>query len=102
MISGKPPLPPDIPTNPKSIYGKLWVNYQDWLGSPDKRSRWRAFGSARVWARTLGLRSAREWFSFCDNKMPEKGTRPPDIPKDVYRTYEGKGWKGMDDWLGLA
>ena len=102
LIPGKPPLPQDIPGNPKSIYRNQWVNFQDWLGAPDKESRWRQFEPARAWARTLGLRSAREWFRFCDNKIPEKGLRPYDIPKDVYRVYDGKGWKGIEDWLGVV
>ena len=102
LIPGKPPIPPNIPGNPKSIYRESWINYQDWLGAPDKQSKWRPFEPARAWARTLGLRTAREWFRFCDNKIPEKGLRPHDIPKDVYRVYEGKGWKGIEDWLGVV
>ena len=96
-------LPPGVPQNPKHVYKKQgWIDYQDWLGRPNKRNRWRPFEPARAWARTLGLRTAREWFRFCDNKIPEKGLRPHDIPKDVYRVYEGKGWKGIEDWLGVV
>lgn len=103
LLQEKGSLPPGVPQNPKHVYKNHgWIDYQDWLGMPNKRNRWRPFEPARAWARTLGLRSAREWFRFCDNKIPEKGLRPYDIPKDVYRVYEGNGWKGMEDWLGVV
>ena len=95
-------LPDNIPWGPKETYREKWVSWQDWLGSSDKQSRWRPFEQARTWARTLGLRTAREWFEYCDGKMPDKPLRPSDIPKDVYGAYEKKGWQGIHDWLGVA
>jgi hypothetical protein len=55
--------------------------------------RARTFEQARTWLRTLGRRTAREWFAYCDGKMPDRPPRPSDIPKDVYRSYEKKGWQ---------
>ena len=96
-------LPPGVPHNPAHVYkNKGWVSYTDWLDAPDKESRWRPFEEARAWARTLGLRTAREWFVYCEGKMPDKPPRPSDIPKDLYTVYEKKGWQGMHDWLGVA
>jgi hypothetical protein len=95
-------LPDNIPWGPKETYRDKWVSWQDWLGSADKQSRWRPFEQARTWARTLGLRTAREWFAYCDGKMPDKPPRPSDIPKDIYGAYEKKGWQGIHDWLGVA
>jgi hypothetical protein len=98
----KPALPKGVPTHPKSIYRRFWIDWQDWLGAPDARSKWQPFEQARTWARTLGLRTAREWFAYCDGKMPDKPPRPSDIPKDVYGAYAKKGWQGIHDWLGVA
>lgn len=104
--SGKLPhkakMPDNIPSSPSETYGAKWISWQDWLGAPDKQSKWRTFLEAREWARELGLRTAREWFAYCDGKMPDKPPRPSDIPKDVYGAYEKKGWQGIHDWLGVA
>lgn len=95
-------IPDSIPSSPSETYKVKWISWQDWLGAPDKESRWQPFEAARAWARTLGLRTAREWFVYCEGKMPDKPPRPSDIPKDVYTVYDKKGWKGMHDWLGVA
>jgi superfamily II DNA or RNA helicase len=96
-------LPQGVPHNPALVYKhKGWVSYQDWLDAPDKQSKWQSFEEARAFARTLGLRTAREWFAYCDGKMPDKPSRPSDIPKDVYGAYEKKGWQGIHDWLGVV
>jgi superfamily II DNA or RNA helicase len=103
LLQEKGSLPDGVPQNPAFVYKKMgWIDYQDWLGAPDKQSKRRPFEQARTWARTLGLRTAREWFAYCDGKMPDKPPRPSDIPKDVYRSYEKKGWQGIHDWLGVA
>jgi len=98
--------PADIPTNPGVSYrDKGWRGLGDWLGTgnvaPQLRS-FRPFDEAREFARTLGLRSEAEWMAFCRGEMPNKGTRPADIPWAPRQTYRHKGWRGLGDWLGTG
>ncbi|MDC0323717.1 hypothetical protein OAM21_00825, partial [Verrucomicrobia bacterium] len=95
--SGK--LPADIPANPESTYkGKGWTGFGDWLGTGNiasHRRQYRNFNAARVFARSLNLKSGSEWRVFC-----KSGKLPDDIPATPDRTYKDKGWKGIRDWLG--
>ena len=77
-------LPPDIPAAPQGSYaGKGWRGMGDWLGTgnlaPGLR-RYRSFPRARAFARKLGLQNTTEWRSYSKGGMPDKGTRPLDIP----------------------
>ena len=56
---------------------------------------WRPFEEARVFTRSLKLRSKTEWFQYA--KTDE---RPDDIPAAPEHVYKNKGWKGWIDWLG--
>jgi hypothetical protein len=75
---------------------------------PDERRRdtvqtacneWRPFEEARAFVRNLGLRRQRDWYAYAKSKMPQVGTRPPDIPWNPQRTYKDKGWNDWRDWL---
>ena len=33
-----------------------------------------------------------EWTKYCKGELPEKGTRPVDIPADAYKAYKDKGY----------
>jgi len=99
-------LPPDIPAAPQGTYAeKGWSNMGDWLGTgnvaPGLR-RYRSFMKARAFARSLALRNTTEWREFCRGKLPEKGTRPVDIPVNPDQAYADKGWTGYGDWLGTG
>ena len=37
---------------------------------------------------------------YCGGKLPQKGKLPDDIPAKPMRTYMGKGWVSIGDWLG--
>jgi superfamily II DNA or RNA helicase len=97
-------LPDDIPAHADRTYrNKGWARMGDWLGTDTvatRSRRYRPFGQARVYARSLGLKSYTEWRKFCKGEMPEKGKRPDDIPASPGRTYKDKGWAGTRDWLG--
>ena len=99
-------LPPDIPANPHITYAKNgWASWGDWLGTgavADQLREYRPFKQARAFARSLGLKSSAEWSEFCKGNLPEKGTRPLDIPKTPWHVYSAKGWAGMGDWLGTG
>jgi superfamily II DNA or RNA helicase len=59
------------------------------------RVNWRSYEEARLWARSLGLKSRKKWVVFC-----KSGKLPKDIPAYPDQTYADHGWKGMGDWLG--
>jgi hypothetical protein len=93
--SGKKPT--DIPNAPNTVYAEAgWAGYGDWLGTVrfSDRDR-RAFKEARAFVRGLGLKSALEWYDYC-----QCGKRPTDIPSNPNQTYAKAGWAGMADWLG--
>ena len=96
--------PVDIPFKPERTYFDAgWMSYGDWLGTGRIASfnkTYRLFEEARAFVRSLQLKNQKEWQRFCKGQMPEKGTRPVDIPASPDRTYATKGWKGMGDWLG--
>ena len=99
-------LPPDIPLAPSLTYArKGWAGWGDWLGTgtvATQRRQYRTFETARVLARSLGLKSGAEWKQFCKGNLPEKGRLPPDIPVSPLNAYRNKGWSGMGDWLGTG
>jgi hypothetical protein len=99
-------LPIDIPANPDQTYKtKGWNGYGDWLGTgsvANFKKIFRPFKDARAFVHSLKLKSSYEWKKFCNNKMPEKGNRPADIPTNPNQTYLTEGWRGMGDWLGTG
>ena len=68
MLS-KGELPIDIPVAAHSIYSKSgWEGMGDWLGTGNIAPRfhkYRDFKKARLFARSLKLKSGSEWLSFC-------------------------------------
>jgi len=91
-------LPTDIPRNPSGSYlGRGWKRWGDWLGTDFVATRdreYREFAEAREFVRSLGLKSATEWFQYCKEGLP------PDISTNPHRTYRGNGWISWGDWLG--
>ena len=66
------------------------------------RLDWRPFEEARAFVHTLELKGQKEWNAYSRGDMPEKGTRPPDIPGRPDLVYKDKGWIGIRDWLGTS
>jgi len=102
-VSGLAQKPDDIPASPHMTYcDSGWINYGDWLGTGNisyHKANWRTFIKARKHVRSLGLKNSNEWRKYCRGKI-RKGQKPADIPATPYKVYQGKGWKGMSDWLG--
>ena len=102
-ISGLSKKPDDIPASPHISYLENgWINYGDWLGTGNisyHQINWRSFTKARKHVRSLGLKNSDDWRKYCRGKI-KKGQKPADIPATPYKVYQGKGWKGMSDWLG--
>jgi superfamily II DNA or RNA helicase len=87
--SGKKPA--NIPNTPYQHYAdKGWVGWSDWLGN-----EWRPFNKARAFARSLGLKTGSEWWTYC-----KSGKAPKDIPLIPKSVYAQAGWAGWNDWLG--
>jgi len=102
-IPGMAKKPDDIPASPHMTYSESgWVNYGNWLGTGNisyHQANWRSFTKARSHVRSLGLKNSAEWRKYCRGQI-RKGHKPSDIPATPYKVYQGKGWKGMSDWLG--
>jgi hypothetical protein len=89
--------PKDIPAAPDQIYkGSGWTGYGDWLGNGNvTQYNWRSFKEAREYARSLNLKSKKEWRLFS-----KSGNGSKDIPTHPDRVYKDSGWVGYGDWLG--
>jgi hypothetical protein len=48
-----------MPTNPHIVYKESWVSWRDWLGN--KKKEFLPFKEAREYARSLRLKSQKEW-----------------------------------------
>ncbi len=99
-------LPADIPANPMQTYAdEGWSSMGDWLGTgyvaPHLRE-YRPFREARAFVHKLKLKNNLEWLAFTKGQLPRVGRLPADIPAFPNQTYDGKGWKGMGDWLGTG
>ena len=98
-----PEKPEDIPANPSGVYkDKGWIGIGDWIGSeafPYAHFEYRKFTEARKFVRQLGLTSSVEWVAYCKGEYEHLPPKPNDIPSNVVRKYEKKGWKGFKDFL---
>lgn len=104
-LPGKLKRPPDIPTNPSIAYKHQgWITWGDWFGTgitATYKIRYRSFCDARNYARSLGLRSQREWRQHQDGEVGGKAF-PADIPRNPSPVYADKGWVSWGDWLGTG
>ncbi|XRB15873.1 hypothetical protein RI054_11g57150 [Pseudoscourfieldia marina] len=93
--------PHNMPSNPQRTYASSgWTSWGDFLGYADcqcARGSFRSFEDARAYARTLGLKSQKEWEAWS-----KSGKRPHDIPSAANRTYASSGWTSWGDFLGYA
>jgi len=98
--------PKDVPANPAGVYkDKGWIGIGDWLGSEAfayAHFEYLKFSEAKKFVRTLGLTSSVEWVSYCKGELTHLPIKPSNIPANVVRKYEGKGWNGFKDFLWSA
>lgn len=94
-------LPENIPSNPWRTYGASgWVDIGDWLDTgrvSNFQKNFRPFKDARRFARSLGLKTQKEWMKFARSSK-----RPADIPNSPASAYADKGWVNVADWLGTS
>ena len=103
-LADQRPRPDDIPAFPRGIYkDQGWMGYDDWLGTGKySRKNARPFKKARDFVHRLELETQAEWTRYCKGELPDKRPKPYDIPASPNKTYQGKGWQGMGDWLGTG
>lgn len=91
--------PTDIPSAPDISYqDKGWEGFGDWLGTgsvSNLQKKFRSFEDARIFVRSLGLKSGKEWKAYC-----KSGDKPTDIPSNPSKSYQKKGWVSSRDWFG--
>ncbi|MBI4680138.1 MAG: hypothetical protein HY753_02710, partial [Nitrospirae bacterium] len=95
--------PEDIPSEPSHVYKDEWKGWGDWLVTGTIAvflRQYRPFKQARSFTLALGLNNRREWQKFCQGNIPEKVSKPDDIPSDPPRVYKNKGWVSWGNWLG--
>ena len=87
-----------IPSNPNRTYKDEWLGWGDWLGTDRIATKNRVYlnyDEAKKVISGLDINSQKEWVQFC-----KSGDKPDNIPAKPQRTYLGKGWKGLADFLG--
>jgi superfamily II DNA or RNA helicase len=106
QLPEKGTLPLSIPFKPDHVYkDNGWTSMGDWLGTgtiAHKFYEYLPFEEAREFVSGLGLKSSTEWWKFCKGQLPEKGSRPINIPSQPHEVYKDNGWKSMGDWLGTG
>lgn len=90
----------DIPGDPQKIYKQkgTWLGWGDFLGTgfiANQNRTYRSFEDARIFARSLNLKTSIEWQAFAKSI-----NRPKDIPRIPDHVYLNNGWQGWGDWLG--
>ena len=92
--------PANIPTNPDRTYKHDgWQGYGHWLGTGTvavKDHQFLPFKKALLYARTLKLKTQKEW------EVCKSGARPVNMPAGPHRTYKHDGWQGYGHWLGTG
>lgn len=93
-------LPSDISASPHKTYIEDgWIGLSDWLGTNNVSRReieYPPFNVARAFARNLNLSGTTEWKAYCKKFLPKNMSASP------WKTYAGKGWAGIGDWLGTG
>jgi hypothetical protein len=101
-----PTKPDDIPTNPFFVYNSSWIGWTQWLGKSKRKQerkrnvKWMRYEKAKVFARSLGLRSADEWRCYARGEFSDMPSIPMEMPLDPDGFYAGQGWSGWRDFLG--
>ncbi|MDD2765787.1 MAG: hypothetical protein PHE83_17630 [Opitutaceae bacterium] len=95
---------PDLPLRPMAVpvaanrtYRRWWRGWKDFLGCGSPH--FRAFDSARKFARQLGLSSRSAWLDYCAGRRGDLPVKPADIPDRPQNAYRGRGWRDWSDWL---
>ncbi|NGX31109.1 MAG: hypothetical protein K940chlam8_00469 [Chlamydiae bacterium] len=98
--------PINIPYDPATVYkNEGWISLGDWLGThaiATRNLKFRPFEEALSFVHALALKTQKDWKSYCQGKLPEKGFKPADIPANPPSTYKHTGWINYGHWLGTG
>jgi hypothetical protein len=82
-----------------------WISIGDWLGTgriaAQKREFW-SYQEAQEFVQKLKLKSDTEWKLYVKGKLPNLPVKPDGIPSSPNKTYKGKGWTSLGNWLGTG
>jgi hypothetical protein len=100
---------PDLPQPPKEFPSAMsshyrnmgWKGWGDWLGTGPPSGEYKSYKQARKFARSLNLRTNKEWQKFCRGEISDKDSLPIDIPKSPDRKYKNDGFT-WGDFLGTG
>ena len=65
-------------------------------------NKYSCFVDAHDFAKSLNLRSRKEWRAWAKGEMPDRPGRPMHVPAHPDGIYKIKGWQGWKHWLGTA
>jgi hypothetical protein len=72
---------------------------------PEKKkpnSKYSSFIEAHSFAKSLSLKSRKEWRAWAKGEINNKPDRPLHVPAHPDGIYKIKGWQGWKHWLGTA
>lgn len=61
-----------------------------------------SFEEARAFAKSLQLKTRKEWRLYVKTGIPGKAPKPSKIPAHPDGIYKLKGWQGWKYWLGTV
>ena len=91
--------PANVPSRPDTIYKhEGWQGWGHWLGTGNLvggKQDFLPFKKALMRARSLKLKSMKEWEAWCTS-----GVREANMPSRPDKAYTHEGWQGYGHWLG--
>jgi len=87
----------DVPVGMKIKLGDFAKAISTRIWESVGRANWRKFEDARVFVRSVGLKSSDEWREYCKSDK-----KPADIPTAPEQVYADAGWVGYSDWIGTG
>jgi hypothetical protein len=93
----------NIPHSPNNTYNRkkynyAWEGWGEFLGSGNYQSikKLYSFKKAKLFARSLNLKSSKDWSTYAKNN-----TLPDGMPVAIHGFYsKNKKWKGLPEFLG--
>ena len=93
--------PRNVPASPETVYKDHgWQGLGHWLGTGNTQNgdqQFMPFAEALAVARSLGLKSQKEWLGWSKG-----GMRPRNVPSNPNKIYKDYGWQGWGHWLGTG
>ena len=65
-------------------------------------AKYACFVEAHSFAKSLNLKSRKEWRAWAKGEISEKDQKPANVPAHPDGIYKVKGWQGWKHWLGTA